>query len=240
MKDYSASEEKIILELRSMIENEGYNYIYDHPYDVYKTLKANKEIDDDLASIMLYALVSNAGKNKKNANTIKTDIDKKLFLNQEMKAGVFNIIFSLFCKESMNELKEKEYKGVDEFCAGQWEISMEGSSTWCGNHHSVFKDYWFKWKLTIKVKDRTKVEQKFKKELKKNPFLDATSILAVYEKEMDDYFVDDFNDYCTCEEYYEPWVEDFSDRISDIESMLEKYGLELIDDEYSCGDSDYY
>ena len=50
---------------------------------------------------MLYVLVSKAGKNKKNANTIKTDIDKKLFLQEEMKAIVFNIIFALFNKESI-------------------------------------------------------------------------------------------------------------------------------------------
>ncbi len=240
MKDYSASEEKVISVFRSLIKNEGYNYIYDHPFDAYKVLIDDKDIDDDIASIMLYVLVSKAGKNKKNANTIKIDINKKLFLQEEMKAIVFNIIFSLFNKESMSELKAGEYKGVDEFCAGQWGISMEGSSTWCGNHHSVYKDYWFKWNLIIKVKNRTKVEQMFQKELKKNPFLDANTLLATYEKEMDDHFVDDFDNYCTCEEYYEPFVEDFDDRISEIESMLEKYGLELIEDEYTCGESDYY
>lgn len=240
MKDYSASEEKVISVFRSLIKNEGYNYIYEHPFDVYKVLIDDKDIDDDIASIMLYVLVSKAGKNKKNANTIKTDIDKKLFLQEEMKAIVFNIIFSLFNKESIAELKAGEYKGVDEFCAGQWEISMEGSSTWCGNHHSVYKGYWFKWKLIIKVKDRTKVEQKFEKELKKNPFLDANAILATYEKEMDDHFADDFDDYCTCDEYYEPVVEDFVGRIREIESMLEKYGLELIDDKYTYDETDYY
>lgn len=61
MKDYSVSEEKVISVFRSLIKNEGYNYIYDHPFDVYKVLIEDKDIDDDIASIMLYALVSKAG-----------------------------------------------------------------------------------------------------------------------------------------------------------------------------------
>lgn len=57
---------------------------------------------------------------------------------------------------------------------------------------------------------------------------------------MDDHFADDFDDYCTCDEYYEPVVEDFVGRIREIESMLEKYGLELIDDKYTYDETEYY
>ena len=52
MKDYSASEGKVISVFRSLIKKEGYNYIYEHPFDVYKVLIDDKDIDDDIASII--------------------------------------------------------------------------------------------------------------------------------------------------------------------------------------------
>ena len=55
----------------------------------------------------------------------------------------------------------------------------------------------------------TKKNDVLKNKLKKNPFVTADSINKFYAKELCKYLDHEFEDYCSCDDYYEPVVGDF-------------------------------
>ena len=65
--------------------------------------------------------------------------------------------------------------------------------------------------------------------LKKNPFMTKESIYAFYEKKLKKYLNPEFEEYCTCDDYYEPVVEAFE----------LTYGFEVISYEGDGSDGGY-
>lgn len=113
MKDYSASEKIIVDVLKTLIEDKGYDYIYDYPYDTYQYLCRNTNIETELSSIILYTLVSKIGKRAKKRSSIKANITKTMFLNAEMSEVVLNIFSSLYGEKNLSEIANGEYKGLE-------------------------------------------------------------------------------------------------------------------------------
>ena len=63
--------------------------------------------------------------------------------------------------------------------------------------------------------------------LKKNPFMTKESIYAFYEKKLKKYLDPEFEEYCTCDDYYEPVVEAF-ELTYDVEHWCKENGFEVI------------
>ncbi len=223
--------------LKKLISKNGYDYIYESAYTVYKTL-LKEGVEKVIANATLYALISDTG--RINKNNIKAEVDKILFLNDEMASNISQIFSSLYDERTLSNMKKNEYKGLEEFLKGEWELISEGDATWQYKRGSR-TDYSYTYKMTIRVKDKSIVKKELDKKLKENPFLKAEDIRLYYEEKIDSILTGEFEDYCTCDDYYPPVVEDFDSNIDYVmEKFLPEYGLEIVDDEYDYDEGDIY
>lgn len=237
MKDYSSDTKKTVTILKDVISRKGYDYIYDNAQDVHRTL-IEKGIDKSIADVTLYALA--AGTARENKSNIAADVEEKLFLNEEGSAVVSDMFSSLYDRKAMSEMKKKEFKGLEAFLKGEWEMTSRGASTWQYTRGSK-TDYSYKYNMTIRVADSTLVEKDLKDKLRENPFLKAEDIRSWYEEQIDGIISAEFEDYCTSDDYYPPVVEDFPGNIKYyMDKFLPQHGLEMIDDDYEWDESDIY
>ena len=87
------------------------------------------------------------------------------------------------------------------------------------------------------------VEKVFKDEflyfkLKKNPFISSDAIYKLFDEELGDYLNREFEDYCTCDDYYQPVVEDFELEYH-VRGWCKKNGFELLSYEGNGRDEGY-
>ncbi len=237
MKDYSSETKATVSILKNLISQKGYDYIYDNAHSVYKAL-LKKGIERRIADVTLYALVSETARDNK--TNIREEVENKLFLNEEMTTVVSDMFSTLYDTKSLSKMKKEEFKGLEEFLKGEWEIKSSGEATW-QYRRSTRTDYSYTYKMTIKVVDRALVEKDLKDKLRENPFLKAEDIRSYYENEIDGIICSEFEDYCTCDDYYPPVVEDFPDNIYyEMDKFLPEHGLERIDDDYAYYEGDFY
>ncbi len=237
MKDYSSETKATVSILKNLISQKGYDYIYDNAHSVYKAL-LKKGIERRIADVTLYALVSETARDNK--TNIREEVENKLFLNEEMTTVVSNMFSTLYDTKSLSKMKKEEFKGLEEFLKGEWEIKSSGEATW-EYRRSTRTDYSYTYKMTIKVVDRALVEKDLKDKLRENPFLKAEDIRSYYENEIDGIICGEFEDYCTCDDYYPPVVEDFPGNIYyEMDKFLPEHGLERIDDDYDYHEGDFY
>ncbi len=237
MKDYSSETKATVSILKNLISQKGYDYIYDNAHSVYKAL-LKKGIERRIADVTLYALVSETARDNK--TNIREEVENKLFLNEEMTTVVSDMFSTLYDTKSLSKMKKEEFKGLEEFLKGEWEIKSSGEATW-QYRRSTRTDYSYTYKMTIKVVDRALVEKDLKDKLRENPFLKAEDIRSYYENEIDGIICSEFEDYCTCDDYYPPVVEDFPDNIHyEMDKFLPEHGLERIDDDYAYYEGDFY
>ncbi len=240
MKDYSASEKIIVDVLKALIEDKGYDYIYNYPYDTYQYLCRNTDIETELSSVILYALVSKIGKRAKKRSSIKAKMTTTMFLDAEMSEVVLNIFSSLYGEKNLTEMAKGEYKGLEEFFSKEWSFTIGSEATWEGKH-GPSKDYSVELDFTIKVRNKKTVENEFKTKLKINPFLTANDILNYYIDCLEQDLDAEFCEYCQSDDYYEPVVDDFYiERDQHFEKLLKQYGLKFVSVDWSYDESDYY
>ena len=237
MKDYSSDTEKTVNILKDTISQKGYDYIYDKASDVHRVL-IEKGIDKSIADVTLYALA--AGIARGNKSNIRADTEEKLFLDREMSAVVSDMFSSLYDTKSLSEMKKEEFKGLEEFLKGEWEITSRGEATWQYTRGSR-TDYSYTYSMTIRVVERKLVERDLQDKLRENPFLNAEDIRSYYEEEIHGIICSEFDDYCTSDDYYPPVVEDFPGNIHYyMKKFLPEHGLEMTGDDYECDESDIY
>lgn len=240
MKKNSTEIKKSAAVLGNLISKEGYDYIYENPFRVYKTL-LKEEIDNSVAAALLYALVSNTARNNK--DDIESEVGNTLSLNKEMSEVLTAVFSAIYNSDSLSEMKTKEYKGLEEFINGEWELESGGEATWEYKRGGSKTDYSYTYSIVVHVVDRTLVEKDLKDKLKKNPFLTAEDIRLYYEDKFDSLIGSKFYDYCTCDDYYPPVVEDFQSECPYyLKKFLPEHGLEMTQDEeyYDCHESDIY
>ena len=72
--------------------------------------------------------------------------------------------------------------------------------------------------------------------LSSNPFTTKEGIHELFVKRLQKYLDKDFNEYCTCDDYYQPVVEDYG---INLESNLEYWGKSIGFEFVSCDDDGY-
>lgn len=237
MKDDNEQTLSVISVLDALIRGEGYEYIYEFAYNVYKIL-LEKGIGRICAAAVLYALACDIGRGR-NEN-IREQVDKRLLLSKEGADFICSVFCALYADDSLSVMKSEEYAGLDEFCSSEHEAVIEAYATWCYKGGSR-QDYTCTYRLTIRVEDKNLLENDLKDKLDKNPFLKADDIYKLYVDRLREYITDKFEDYCTCDDYYPPVVDDFLYNCGEeIEDYLGKYGIKLISDDFDYRESDYY
>lgn len=202
------------IKLKEIIDRNGPEYLTTEPYEVYKELAGSSERKDQkVASAVLYVLVNGTVTGiDTDADTVdQAELSKRIqkgcSLNKRMADRLADIFHSLYSKDHRAEWKEKDHKGLTEFLSDDLTCSWEGFAVWNAGTGSV--DCHYEAEFVLEPTDEVAGNEKLTKMLEMNPFTTKETISDFFTKEICDYLDVEFEEYCTCDDYYQPVVEDF-------------------------------
>ncbi len=231
--------ENIVKKMKELIEKNGPGYLIDEPYKVYNELINSKTADKKTAGAILYCLVSNIG----DAIGAGCDfaglakiIQKECCFNKRMSERLAEIFLYLYSDGNRDEWKQKDMAGLAAFMKEDFTCIWEGLSVWDAGNGTV--DCHYEAEIALLPTDKAAKDVELLRLLKKNPFMTKEAIHDHFEKKIRNYLDDEFEEYCTCDDYYQPVVEDF-----EIEYCVTEWGKESGFEVLSCdgngGDDGY-
>ena len=218
--------DKIIETLKSLIDKNGPSYLTDSPYETYEHLIQAKAADRKTAGIILHVLTSDAKiDNQQDEATLSKEIQQTCCLNKKASDQAACIFSSLYCQENEEEWKQKDKRGLSEFLAEELAMQWDGEAFWRANGGHV--DCRFDADIVVKTLPEFKLDEPLRLELEKNPFLSKDEIQQYYVDALCEYLDREFEEYCTCDDYYQPVVEDFEVEYY-AKEWCKKNGFELV------------
>lgn len=221
---------KLVKAIKSIIDTNGFDYLKNKPYDVYLSLVANKSCSKKVAISVLSSLLVEVpalllkGKSKsiqKLSSILKDDCCLSDAISEEL-ANVYNEVFS---DENKKIWEDNKNSGLKAFLEQKLSVVWDGSSTWECDTGFVYCYYNAKIKVAP-LKDKLNTSL-IDEKLKLNPFLSEEQISKVYEDDLIEYLDHDFNYYCTADDYYQPYVEDY-DLGCTVKEWCKKNGFTII------------
>lgn len=92
--------------------------------------------------------------------------------------------------------------------------------------------------IVLKPTNEAKNNTNLQNNLHKNPFMSSEAINKLFDEKLGAYQNSEFEDYCTCDDYYQPVVEDFELECH-IRDWCKKNGFELLSYEGDSRDEGY-
>ena len=172
--------ESVAGKLKELIDNNGPKFLSADSYEVYKELVNSGAADNKTAGAVMFLLT--------------TDI-------------LADIALFLHSNENETEWKNKDLAGLEKFRKEKLSIEWDGFATWQVSGGGV--DCFYNAVIVLKPTAKLVINEEFSKALKKNPFMKADAIRRIYVKSLKGYLDREFEEYCTCDDYYQPVVEDF-------------------------------
>ena len=84
-------------------------------------------------------------------------------------------------------------------------------------------------RIVVKPTKAVSEDKELARLLAKNPFTTKEKIRDLFARRLQEYLDHEFDYYCTCEDYYQPVVEDFEDNLEyDVKQWSEKNGFEFV------------
>lgn len=196
--------------LKELIDKNGPDYLSDKPYKVFENLVNSKTADKKTAGAIFCVLVNKLHESALNTNDIESfsyNIKKKCGFNKSVSDFTATVFVTLYSEENKADWKGKTNEGLEEFLEEEMELSWEGYSVWRYGDGGVACHY----NAEIIVKPTIDIikEKNFKKRLVENPFIKKEEIERIFRKSLKEQLDRDFEEYCTCDDYYEPVAEDF-------------------------------
>ena len=225
--------------LKELIDNNGPEYLAKEPYNAYKELLRSKAADRKTAGalLMLFTTVSmKTVKSEKDPDQLSKRIQKDCAFNKKMADLLADIMISLYSRENKKEWESKNLAGLDSFRKEKLSIKWNGFATWHVNGGGV--DCYYDADIILKPAKGLVINDELQRLLKKNSFVEASEIAKLFEKNLKEYLDREFDDYCTCDDYYEPVVEDF-ELESYVKDWCKENGFKLISCEGEGRDSGY-
>ena len=225
--------------LKELIDENGPGYLSSEPYEAYKELLRSKATDRKTAGALLMLFASGIPDLVKPENDpafLSKLIQKDCCLNKKMADTLADIVLSLHSRENEDEWKAKDKAGLEKFRKEELYVKWEGSATWKTSGGSV--DCYYAADIVIKPTKALVINDKLSQSLKKNPFMKTGDIGKIYERDLKGYLDCEFEDHCTCDDYYPPVVVDF-----ELESYLKDWcdenGFKIVACEGDGGDNGY-
>lgn len=117
------------------------------------------------------------------------------------------IVVGLYSDQNQSEWKAKTNEGLMEFLGKEHTFRWEGFCVWDAGNGTV--DCIYDADVVLKPVKGIKNNQDLQSKLKENPFLSSDKIYKLFDEELCGYLDSEFREYCTCDDYYQPVVEDF-------------------------------
>ena len=227
--------ENVVTKLKDVINLNGTDFLENKPYQTYTELMKSGVADRKTAGAILYFLVNGLSEHIDRNNDIaelSKIIQKECSLNKKMSDHIAEIFTYLYSDENKQEWKSRDKEGLKQFLNGKFSCKWTGFSVWYESNGSISCHY--SAEIVLSPTKAVVKDTELTQMLEENPFLKKKVIGEYFEKKLKSYLADKFEEYCTCDEYYEPVVEDFY--IDDcVEEWCEKNGFKYI----SCDGSGY-
>ena len=225
--------------LKEIIDNNGPDYLSEEPYKVYKILVEEKAVDRKTAGALLYLLtteVSSGVKPGADMSSVSKLIQRECSFNKKMADRLAEILIALYSKDNEKEWKNKDLAGLENFCKEKLTVKWEGFATWSVSGGGV--DCYYNADIVLAPAKNLVVNKDLEKQLRKNRFMKAEEIRSFYGRELRKYLDREFEEYCTCDDYYQPVVEDFEIEYY-LKEWCKKNGFKLISCEGEGDDSGF-
>lgn len=228
-----------VRELKRLIDKNGRNYLQDEPYLVYKELVASENADKSLAGAILMVLVDGCWSRPQNLtgqDVLSKRIQDRCYFKKKMADKLAEIFISLCSEKNEEEWKKNDLAGWREFMESEFTYHWKGFSVWFVSNGSVSCHY--DADIVLRPAGNIQPDKEMSKSLKKNSFMTAEVIAEHYRKQLKECLDDEFEDYVTCDDYYEPVVEDFEAEYY-VKSWCQKNGFEMLSFEGDGHDDGY-
>ena len=134
-------------------------------------------------------------------------IQKLCCFNKKMADRLAAVVVKLYSSKHQAEWRDKKNEGLGQFLWKSHTFRWEGFSVWDAGNGTV--DCFYDADIVLKPTKEVKSNKNLQEKLKKNPFISSDAIYKLFDEELGDYLNREFEDYCTCDDYYQPVVEDF-------------------------------
>ncbi len=222
--------------LKKYIWKNGFEKLSENPFDVYKAMvKSSKDkpgIDSRTARLVLITLMSKThemARKGSSADELTKHIQSEHFVNKNTAKNLTSMYLELFSDENRNSWNAAKEAGFEEFCKEEWTIEWDGRCDWHTKHGGSYPCS-ANARLTITVRDITKLHSHLSSELKSNPFLSSDDIYSILVKQIEADLDNDMDEYCNADDYYEPYLEEFvGEGTYESEAKWKSWGLELVE-----------
>ena len=205
--------------LKDIIKEFGPNYLNDKPFEVYQDLLKINDVDRITCSAILCTLVNNVVNIDDNFEDIKAlsiKIQNLCKLNSKISNELANIFSKLYSKDNKKEFVNIKDNKLKDFLQSKIPILWNGYSVW--HYSGGYIECFYKGDILL-IPNKNVIKNKdLKMLLIDDPYASVNKIQEHFINELCKYLDNKFDDYCTCEKYYEPVVEEFS-----FESNLEDW-----------------
>ena len=204
------SVDSIVSTLKSIIDQNGPDILTREPYRVYSELVQSETADRKTAAALLHVLAAgvwNEAKPEPDQSMLSGKIQKECSLNKKMSDRLAEVFHALFSDENQEEWKELDRKGLEDFLKKELTVNWKGFAVWDAGNGTV--DCHFKATIQLMPTEDAARESGLAKLLQKNPYTKEEEIRELFITGLCEYLDDEFEDYCTEEDYYQPVVEDF-------------------------------
>ena len=235
------NDDKIVNCLKEMVDRYGPSSLADDPYRTYKELIGTGAADRKTASAILYVFANGVLEHidsDYNVSSLSETIRNECSLNKKMADRIAMILQNLYSSEHKKEWKSKDLEGLKDFLAEEFVCAWKGYAVWDAGNGTV--DCHYEAEITLEPTEAISEDKELVKLIKKNPFMRKEAIHDLFSKRLMKYLDDEFEDYCTCDDYYQPVVEDFSSNMEyDIPEWCKRNGFEFVSCEGDGYDGGY-
>lgn len=202
--------ENIAARLKEMIGENGPDYLKKEPYNVYRELIKAGGTEKKTAGAVLCFLVSGMAVPSENEDPAMYSkaIQKACGFNKKIADQLTEIFRMLYSDSNQAEWRKLDRSGLRQFLKEDYSCKWNGYAVWDEGNGTV--DCFYEAEIVIKPTEEIVVKHKeLDKVLTKNPFTTKTEIQKLFERSIQDYLESEFKEYCECDDYYQPVVEDF-------------------------------
>lgn len=235
MNDITGITEK----LKELIDSNGPSYLKANPYEVYKALVSSGIANEKAAGAVFCVIVNKLNEDAEiitSEELFSAAVQKSCGFNKKLSDFTASIFTGLYSTENNAEWKSREKDGLNQFLKEKMTFGWKGFAVWEDGSGSV--DCHYSASIVLMPTAGITVNKKFEKMLSDNPFINKEAITDFFQKELWAQLDMDFEEYCTCDYYYEPVAEDFE--IEEyISEWCSKNGFELVSCEGEGSTDDY-
>lgn len=231
----------ISAQLAEIIETEGPDILINEPWKAYQMLLNFDTADKKMAAALLHTFIAGVPSffthdRKYKHEDISKAVQKQCCLRKNISDKIAEIYLALYSQENIEFWDSSQRCGLKSFMEHKWDIEWFGDAQW--DNGQGYVDCAFHAIITIApIKGRIN-EPELEKMLSKNAFLSEEIISQYFKDSLLEYLDQNFENYCTYDDYYPPVGEDFEAE-DYTEDWCKDHGFELIAFEGKGSTDDY-